>query len=92
MKDLLELGGSSLLNMNESSLSKLLSVVYPEYNWLTWKFSVSPHNFWSDVKNQRKFMDWAGRELKIKEMSDWYNVSNKVIRVVCVVLKYKGIA
>jgi hypothetical protein len=30
------------------------------------------------MKNQRKFMDWAGNQLNIKEMSDWYNITTKV--------------
>ena len=24
-------------------------------------------------------MEWAGKELKIKEMSDWYNVKTEVV-------------
>jgi hypothetical protein len=54
--------------------------VYPDYNWLPWKFGKCPANYWDDVKNQRKFMDWAAKELNIKDMSDWYNVSINVTR------------
>ena len=74
------MGGRHLLLTYNGSLSKILSTIYPDYNWLPWQFTRSPHNFWGDVKNQRKFMDWAGKELKINEMSDWYKVSNKVIK------------
>ena len=56
----------------------LLSAAFPEYEWLPWKFNKCPRNFWDDLKNQRKFMDWAGKELGIKEMSDWYKVMEKV--------------
>ena len=48
--------------------------VYPEYDWLPWKFEKCPKKYWHDVKNERKFMDWAGKELNVKEMSDWYNL------------------
>ena len=77
-QDIANLGGSSLvMSIHNGSLSQLLSVVYPEYEWLPWKFTKAP-KFWEDVKNQRKFMDWAGKELKIKEINDWNKVSNQV--------------
>jgi hypothetical protein len=55
-------------------------VIYPDYNWLPWKFSTLPLKFWSDVKNQRKFLDWASTQLNIKDMSDWYKITKKVTR------------
>jgi hypothetical protein len=73
-----DVGSTLLQNKYNGSLALMLSTLYPEYDWLPWKFSKSPLNFWEDVKNQRKFMDWAGKQLRIKEMSDWYKVSQKV--------------
>ena len=67
--------------LNDSSLYKLLSSVYPHYEWLPWKFANFPRSLWADVKNQRKFMEWAGKELKINEMSDWYKVTYSVRNV-----------
>ena len=52
-----------------------MTTVYPEHKWLPWKFETCPRNFWADIKNQREFMDWAGKELKLQDMSDWYNVT-----------------
>jgi hypothetical protein len=81
-KDLINLGSRNLVtNTYNGSLLQLLSNVYPDYNWLPWKFAECPLPYWDDVKNQRKFLDWAAKELNIKEMSDWYNVTNKVINV-----------
>ena len=56
----------------------MLTSVYPEYDWLPWEFSQVPKHYWEDVKNKRKFMDWAGNKLNIKDMSDWYRVTHKV--------------
>jgi hypothetical protein len=68
-----------LLNAKyDRSLSLLLSVLYPEYEWLPWKFVRSPVNFWSDSHNKKKFLDWAGKQLGVKEFSDWYKVSTAV--------------
>jgi hypothetical protein len=73
------LGGKSLLH--SGSLSNILSEVYPDYGWLPWQFSRCPATYWDDIKNQRKFLDWASKELKLKEPSDWYNVTVTVIKV-----------
>ena len=67
------------MQMHSKSLFKLLSGVYPEFEWLPWKFDKCPQNYWTDLRNQRKYMDWAAQEFEIKFMSDWYTISNKVI-------------
>ena len=59
----------------------MLSNVYPEYEWLPWKFTKCPNFYWEDVNNQRKFLDWVGKELGIKEFSDWYKVRFEVEKV-----------
>jgi hypothetical protein len=76
---LADLGGFSLLkNKYNESVSLLLTTVYPNYDWLPWKFSIIPSNCWDDMKNHCTFIHWAEKELKIKEMSDWYKVTQKV--------------
>jgi hypothetical protein len=64
------------------SLALLLANVYPEYDWLPWKFASCPPSYWTDEKNQRKFMEWATKELKIDQLSDWYKISNRVTQVI----------
>jgi hypothetical protein len=72
-------GGSGLLaNKYNNSLFLLLSTIFPDFEWIPWKFIQCPRNFWDKEENQKKFIDWAGKQLKIKEMSDWYNVTQKV--------------
>jgi hypothetical protein len=78
MKDLLDIGGYPILKEYNNSLFSLLSSVYPQYNLLPWKFEKRPQNFWEDTKIQRNFIEWAGKQFNIKEMSDWYKVSVKV--------------
>jgi hypothetical protein len=64
--------------MYKGSILRLLSTLYPDYDWLPWKFDDCPLQFWTDPKNQKKFIDWAAVELNIKTTSDWYNVSIQV--------------
>jgi hypothetical protein len=78
MKDFNSIGGESLLEKYKSSPLLLLSTLFPEHEWLPWKFSVVPRNFWENSDNQRKFVEWAAKELKIKEMKDWYQIKAKV--------------
>ena len=62
----------------QGSPIRLLAEVYPEYNWLPWRYAKCPENYFDDLKNQRKFLEWVAFELKIKEINDWYKVSYKV--------------
>ena len=78
-QDLQDIGGDSILRHNNFSPFQLLSTAYPDYNWLPWKFQKTPQKFWDNLKNQRNFMEWAGNELKIKEITDWYKITAKVI-------------
>jgi hypothetical protein len=34
-----------------------------------------PIGFWSDMKNQRRFLDWAANLYGIKKLDDWYHVN-----------------
>ncbi len=69
---------STLKKTYNNSLYKMLSDTYTMYDWLPWKFLRAPPNFWEDLKNQRKFLDWAGKELNYKETDDWYNITVEV--------------
>jgi hypothetical protein len=78
-KDLLDVGGASLVQKYGGSPVTVISSVYPEYEWLPWKFIKCSTNFWEDVNNQKKFVHWSAKELNIKEMIDWYKISSQVI-------------
>jgi hypothetical protein len=66
------------LKFFKNSPSLLITTVLSEYEWLPWKFDKCPQNFWDNIENQRNFTDWAGKQLNIKEMSDWYKITQKV--------------
>ena len=72
------MGGDVVFKKSNLSIPNMFSSVYPEYDWLPWKFTKTPLDYWNHVKNQRKFMDWAGKELGIKELDNWYNFSREV--------------
>jgi hypothetical protein len=90
IKDFYGIGGSMLYQKYNWSTLQLISAFHPEYEWLPWKFTSCPQNYWDDVNNQKKFMEWAGKELKIKVMSDWYGVSTKVTIIRIFQVENKG--
>jgi hypothetical protein len=79
LKDLLQLGGGSLLSKYKDSLFLLLSSVYNNLEWLPFRFVQTPKNYWEDVNNQGKFVEWAAKVLNISDLSGWYSVSQEVV-------------
>ena len=67
-------------------MPNLLSSVYTNYEWLPWKFIKTPDSYWLDINNQEKFMKSGGEKLNIKEISDWYKVTNKVAPAIYLLL------
>lgn len=74
------MGNSGLfLNKYNGSILQLLKSIYPDYEWLPWKFSQYPRNFWDDMQNQREYLDWVETQLNIKNKEDWYRITTNVI-------------
>ena len=62
------------------SFQNLIKSVFSEYDWLEWKFNVTPKGFWEDKKNQKKYLLWLGEQLGYKILEDWYKVYGKNFR------------
>jgi hypothetical protein len=90
IKELTKLGATPLLKKYKNSTPLLLSSVYPEHEWLPWKFGQLPNNFWENVNNKKLWLEWVSKQLKIKEISDWYKVSQQVT-VACYYPKKLGL-
>ncbi len=52
----------------------LLKTHFPKYEWLEWRFSSTPHNFWPDPANRRRYLEWLGNELGFQKPEDWYHL------------------
>lgn len=78
-QDIIGNHGGGLLEKYKGSPIKLLSSVFPEYNWLPWKFHSIPKGFWEKDGNQMVYMKWLEDKLNVKSEEDWYNVSVDVI-------------
>ena len=68
-------GGRQLLNYYYGgSPSKALLSIYPDHDWMLWKFKQVPNGYWDnlDIKEICRIMDWLGEHLHVKTMEDWY--------------------
>lgn len=81
-QDLKNLGASGLLSKYKDSPSDMLSSVYPDSEWLPWKFTTQK-TYFDSVENQKKFLEWAGKQLNIQELDDWYKFSRKDLQNLC---------
>lgn len=81
VENVIQHGGKAMVEyMFNGSLATALQFVYPEHNWLPWKFAQHvPRGFWNVKENQRDFMNWLGNVLGFKSMNNWYNVTHQTI-------------
>ena len=78
-RNMLNNGGTGLLLEHyKRSPHLLIQSVYPEYNWLIWRFDCV-ERYWDNIEHHRIFMDWFSKHNNFKSMDDWYNVSQKDI-------------
>ena len=71
--------GGTILKQYNSSPIKVLSSVYPHYEWFWWKFKSVSRNKWNDITNIREYMDWLGNMLGYTIIEDWYKINQKDI-------------
>ena len=72
-------GGGLLNRYYNHSCIELVFSMYPDYNWIIWKFKKVKSNYWQNKENHKKYMDWLGKELGYTTMEDWYKITQKDI-------------
>jgi hypothetical protein len=78
--DVKRYGGVGLLaNYYANSLINALKTVYPEHEWLEWKFSKASKSFWEDEIRRKQYMSWLKRHLNYSKPEDWYKLNRRVI-------------
>ena len=71
----MENGGGGLLALYKGSPYSLLRKVYPEYEFLPWRFLVTPRNIWKDLGVLKMAVQFLEKALKMNSRSDWHRVS-----------------
>lgn len=72
--------GGTFMNHFTGSILGMLKHIYPDFQFLPWKFNQAPRNFWSNMENQKKYFHWLEQQLNITKEEDWYKVTTDQIR------------
>ena len=56
-------------------LQRALQNVYPEHEWMLWRFNIVPIGCWQNEKYRKDFFDWLGKHSSYTDMDDWYNIT-----------------
>jgi hypothetical protein len=70
-------GGGLLMKYNGSPFL-FLKKIFPEYNWLGWKFQTTPYHFWNS-ETEKQYVNWLGEKCGYKNIDDWYKISRKIL-------------
>lgn len=49
--------------------------LYPEHDWKPWLFHRTPKKYMESKENQRKCLDWVWKQLDIKNIKQWKDVT-----------------
>lgn len=72
-------GNGMVNNSRKYAYYNILKKIYPEYNWLPWKFTRASDKFWEDINNQRKYMEWLFKKLNYINIEDWSKIGSEEI-------------
>jgi len=67
------------MNAYKGSPSEMLRNLYPGHEWLPWKFSATPKNWWKHQTHQKQFMDWLLKEKAISDLEACYSLTTEAI-------------
>lgn len=79
-KDVIHLGGRSLLGKHGGSLFAVLEAVYGEEVSAAEARSWMPKGYWAAKANRREFMDKLSEQLGIKSLEDWRTVTTDQVK------------
>ncbi len=71
--------GGSLMMLKKFKLVDLIRELYPNRQWLPWKFKQVYQGYWTIEKNRLLFLNWLEEQLGYSKPEDWYQVKLKDI-------------
>ena len=67
-------GGSALIALYDFSIPKLVTSLFPNHKWQTWRFDSLPLTYWLNKANQQEYLQWLSDINGFKNFDDWYNI------------------
>jgi hypothetical protein len=78
-----KLGFSYLVrNIYRGSVFKMLKAVYPEHEWLPWKFTRVPRTLSKDPETLRLVLDFLEKKYNLENFEDWSRLSKEQLKEV----------
>jgi len=76
-EDFIKNFGAGLLHQFSNSPYVLLRNIFPNLEFLPWKFSKLPSGFWESLPNQKQYMKWLSKRLNREEGNpeSWFSVT-----------------
>jgi len=50
---------------------------FPEHEWLPWKFGRVSSQFWDNLENLKRYLEWLSKRLGYINIEDYYRISRK---------------
>jgi len=73
-------GGSALLRgYYGDSPFAFLKAMIPNHNWIVWKFTITPMNYWKRLESHIDYFEWLREELELKTPETLYSLSQQHI-------------
>ncbi|MBF0349910.1 MAG: hypothetical protein HQM11_02710 [SAR324 cluster bacterium] len=63
-----------LISKPEITLEAIAKLLFPEHNWLSWKFQDCPEAFWADHENCQRYLEWLASVYQIHAAEEWYQI------------------
>ena len=70
--DLFDYNIDGLSNYYKFSPIRMITSIFPEFDWKIWKFQMTPMGYWEDDNNKAEYLKWFEKKFKINKPSDWY--------------------
>ena len=70
--------GDSLINKHYGgSISKLLKIGYPDFDFIMYRFNQSPNGYWNDINNRKTYLEDLFKHKKFTKTHDWYSITKE---------------
>ena len=73
-------GSGLVVGYYEGTLFKFLKSVYPEHNWIPWKFKRTSGGAWKDIENRKKALIEFEQKLNFAKPEDWYDIDRQTLK------------
>ncbi len=51
--------------------------LFPDHDWVPWRFRNVPHGYWSKPENRQRYVRWLGKQLGYTKPEHWYRIARE---------------